>query len=599
VLVSRAVVRHELGRLSGAQDDLDRATPLVGPECAAEVVLQQAALHQNIGRLWAAARLYREVLERPTCPPDVRVKATNNLALLEVGLGRWDAALAHVEQAVRLAADLGPAPHAIVTQSRAWVTMQVGRLPESLRRFEEAGVLYERAGLPLAEHYIEYADALVELRLLPEAQVVADRAAAELRRWSARLMAPEAELRAARLHLLAGRGEPALAAARAAAAQLRRQGRTAWAARADLTAVEAQALLGRLPAAALRRLREATTTLERLGLCSDAVEGHLAAGRLSLEHGRRDEALTSLARADRLSRRAPVLVRLRGRVAAALAGPGVGRPGDGAAPLPGRPGGPGEHSAALPSMELRALASGHGAELGRLGLRAVLPAGRPARVLDWMDRTRAAALVPVDAPPTAGLEDELAALRTVQAELEEARRCGQEPVQLVSRVAAAEHRVRRASWRGEACRAGRHGQGPPAELRAALGRPVLVVYGSLDGQLTAAVLSPGAPGWWRWAAPPRSRRTPTRCSSGCAGSPALAHRPQPGQPGRASRRPGPAWSTCSSVRSAPDLTSRWSSCRAPSCRPCPGRRCTRHRRRWRPPRPCGCARPAPWPRAPG
>jgi tetratricopeptide (TPR) repeat protein len=220
VLVSRAVVRHELGRLSGAQDDLDRATPLVGPECAAEVVLQQAALHQNIGRLWAAARLYREVLERPTCPPDVRVKATNNLALLEVGLGRWDAALAHVEQAVRLAADLGPAPHAIVTQSRAWVTMQVGRLPESLRRFEQAGVLYERAGLPLAEHYIEYADALVELRLLPEAQVVADRAAAELRRWSARLMAPEAELRAARLHLLGGRGEPALAAARAAATQL-------------------------------------------------------------------------------------------------------------------------------------------------------------------------------------------------------------------------------------------------------------------------------------------------------------------------------------------------------------------------------------------
>ena len=48
----------------------------------------------------------------------------------------------------------------------------------------------------------------------------------------------------------------------------------------------------------------AADTLERLGLCSDAVEGHLAAGRLALAQDRTTEALQSLAAAERLARRA-------------------------------------------------------------------------------------------------------------------------------------------------------------------------------------------------------------------------------------------------------------------------------------------------------
>ena len=71
VLVSRAAVCHELGRLRAAQDDLDRAGPLIGPENGVEVVFQQAALHQNIGRLFEAERLYRLSLihiSEPTRP---------------------------------------------------------------------------------------------------------------------------------------------------------------------------------------------------------------------------------------------------------------------------------------------------------------------------------------------------------------------------------------------------------------------------------------------------------------------------------------------------------------------------------------------------
>lgn len=491
VLVSRAAVSHELGRLRAAQDDLDRAAPLLSENNAAEVILQQAVLHQNIGRLSDAARLYRVTLARPACPADVQWKAANNLALVEVHLGRWQLALALVDQATDLAKEQGPNPVAIVAQSRAWVTMQVGQLTESLRQFAQAGHLYALAGRPLGEHYVEYADALMDLRLLPEARQAADQAATELGQQNAKLMVAEAKLRVARLSLLAGDADEAAAAAAVAIRELRRQGRTAWVARAQVTQAEAMALYGPAPASAPRFARDAARTLERLGMRSDAVNGHLAAGRLALARGRTADALRSLAQADRLARGAPVLVRLRGRVAAALAAQIRGDP---AATLRHCRAGLddlAQHRAALPSMELRALASGHGAELGQLGLRAVLPSASPARVLDWMDRTRAAALVTVDVPSTEGLAAELGALRSSQAELEQARRdTGREPSHLVARVSAAEHSLRRKSWTGEAARQTASGRSRPAQLRAALGEQILVMYGSVDGQLTVAVLEP-------------------------------------------------------------------------------------------------------------
>ena len=73
-----------------------------------------------------------------------------------------------------------------------------------------------------------------------------------------------------------------------------------------------------------------------------------------------------------------MLVRLQGRVAAGLAAQALGDPPGvvrssraGLADLD-------RHRSALPSMELRALASAHGAELGELGLRALASPGSHA-----------------------------------------------------------------------------------------------------------------------------------------------------------------------------------------------------------------------------
>ena len=488
VLVTRAAVNQELGHVAAAQHDLDRARPLLRGREAAELGLQQAALLQNMGRLSEAVAIYRRTLAAADCPVDVKAKMANNLGLIEAHRGRHRAALAHLVEAASAAAEVGPALVAIVAQSRAWVTVQSGRLTEGLGLFDEAAHLYETAGLPLGEHYIEYTDALVDLRLLPEARAMAERAVELFEAHGILLMAAEAQLRAARLALLTG-DEQGAAAAERAARSFRRQRRTAWAAMADILAVEIRGQGGEASAAELQVARRAAATLERLGIRSSAVDAYVAAGRIAVGLGRRAPALASLGRAQALARQAPVLVRLKGHVAGALAARLGGhdrgvlqRCHAGLTDLA-------RHRAAFASLELRALASGHGAELGRLGLEVLLRTGSAPRVLDWMERTRAAALFAVEPAAVEGFEEELAALQAVHAELAQARReSAGEPPELLAKQTAIEGRLRRVAWARQASGDVDGTVTSPAELRRLLGSHVLVEYGALDGELFAVVL---------------------------------------------------------------------------------------------------------------
>jgi tetratricopeptide (TPR) repeat protein len=493
VLVARGAVNHELGRLAAARRDFEHAAGLVGPAMTAELTSQQAALYQNMGRLAEAAVLYRGVLADPHTPPEVRVKVANNLGIIEAQCGRTEAALAWLEQAAAAAEEVGPAVVAIVAEGRAWVTVQAGRLTEGLDLFEKAAGLWAAAGLPLGELYVEYADALVDLRLVPEAADRAERAVEMLERQGVELMAAEALLRAARLAQLRGDPQAAVTAGETAAERLRRQGRASWAARARLVAVDARLQAGESLPEDLPAARRAAATLERAGMTSSAVEAYLSAGRVAAALGREAEAVRAWSRAHELARRAPVLVRVKGRVAAALAAR-LQRRHD-AVLAHGRAGMDdlARHRAALASAELRALASGHGAELGRLGLASMLQTHAPAQVLAWMERTRVAALSSVDAPATEGIEEELGALRAVHADLLQARReTGAEPPGLLARQAAIEDRIRRATWaRHLPATATATGAGLSiAELRRLLAGQVLVEYDVLDGGVLAVVLEP-------------------------------------------------------------------------------------------------------------
>ena len=228
-------------------------------------------------------------------------------------------------------------------------------------------------------------------------------------------MAAEAQLRVARLALLAGDTAAAAAAATAAAAAFRRQGRAAWCARAIVVLAEAHLRSGTATLADLAEVRAAARRIDAQGTTSAAVQGFLVAGRLAAALGQRRQAIAALTRAGSLARGAPVLLRLRAGSLPALAAGLRHRDREAMAHCRRGLADLARHRGALPSVELRALASGHGAELGLIGLDIVIKDGSPARVLNWMERSRAAALLAVEPPAFDHIRDDLTALRTVQA----------------------------------------------------------------------------------------------------------------------------------------------------------------------------------------
>lgn len=484
VLLTRAAVNHELGRLSMAQRDVDAAATLSSIDGAAELIFQQAVLQQSVGHLTRAAAAYRLILDDPNASVVVRMKTANNFAIVESQLGHPDAAQRLIDYAGRLP-DAGPHLRAVVASTRAWVTTQTGRLTEGLDEFAEAARLHTDAGLPLAEHYLEYVDALTDLRLIPEAYAMAVQAAAELERHGVDLMTGEGQLRVARLAALQGHSEIAVAAAERARTQFARQRRVPWRARTDVILSEVRFAARQATPATLARVRRAAATLERLGLPSYAIDAHLMAGRIALALGRPTLAQDNLRRAATLGRRAPLLQRLKAHLARSLS-----TTDDEQARLRHCRAGLqdlAQHRAAFASLELRVRASGHGAELGQLGLRSLLRHGTPAQVLGWMERTRAAALVAVEPVGELGIDDQLAELRVIGEEIDDAQRGGGEPWDLLARQRRIEEEIRRRTWSstGGALRADR--PLAVADLRAQLGDRVLVEYGVLGDHVLAVV----------------------------------------------------------------------------------------------------------------
>jgi tetratricopeptide (TPR) repeat protein len=490
VLVTRAIALHELGRRAEARQDLARAELLVLDERRPEINLQLAVLEYNAGRVKAAAALYHRVLAAPRCPQDVWIKAANNLSVAYTQLGKPRAALEVLERAAALAKDQSPQLAAIITNNQASSSFHAGDVVESLRLFERAGQLYAAAGVPLGEHYLDYADALVDLRLLEEALTVARSAAAEFESHGARLMAAEARLRCAQLALSLGDAKVAQADVDVALAEFRRQRRTAWTARATVAAVEVDAAGAGHQPDGLRRLGRAAGTLQRLGMRADAVAAHLAAGQAALAAVEPRTARRHLRSAAKLARGQALLVRLRGHLAQALeATTGRGSSGvlrhcrTGLTDLA-------RHRAALPSMELRMLASGHGVELGQLGLRELHRDAPPARLFSWMELTRAASLLSVE-PPVGAVEEELTALRAVEHELRMARREeDQEPVRLLARRARLEVRIRRAAWTGQQGLSAKAELVGSRELRSLLDGRYLAEYATVENALVAVVIGP-------------------------------------------------------------------------------------------------------------
>ena len=146
-----------------------------------------------------------------------------------------------------------------------------------------------------------------------------------------------------------------------------------------------------------------------------------------------------------------------------------------------------EHRLTMGATELRALATGHGAELAELALRDALRRDDPSSLLVWGERWRATALT---VPPVRPSDDEqlvgdLAALRDVVRRLDG----GQRDVTLDRERRRLEKAVRERALRaqGQALR-GSTARFDVDELVGALGETVLVELIEVDDVLHAVVV---------------------------------------------------------------------------------------------------------------
>lgn len=488
LLVTRIAVLHEMGRLDDAQRDADRALDLVDAQALLDLVFQQAVLRHNERDLASARTAYEQVLDRAESAL-LRAKAANNLAHMLVELGDVEAALSLLEKTDEFAAEAGPWADVFLSQTRALAEAVAGRPGKALVLFERAREALVRAGAQVGEHWIDRAEVLAGLNLLPEALDAVRQALAALPEDDLSLMAAEAHLRHARLCLTSGDGAGAREAVRRGVALLRKQGRPGWVALAEVLDAECAVAEGG-GEIDLWRVHEAAGVLRESGLVSDAVNAFIFLGRCALAASREDLARSALRQAEELAAQGPVLLRVRGALATALACQVDGAAtalleacARGLADLAG-------HRDALPSVELRARASEHGAELGLLALTALRRAGADAGVLlTWLERTRAAALLPLDGVEDGRLERELADLRAAQAEVTAAAQEGSVPGAVLERVRLAETAVRQASWSDELAIRRSTELVDPVRLRAGLGSAVLVEHGLLDGQLFAVIVT--------------------------------------------------------------------------------------------------------------
>ena len=493
VLMSRAAVLLELGSSAASTRDLEAATHALGRasgmdaaerrQLLAHIDLSRAVADQAAGRLAAAETRLRSVLEVPGIDGRLSAMASNNLALVLAERGAYGPALDQADEAIRLSSQL-PALQAILIQTRAWIAVRAGRLIEGLQEFHRSAEAYVGAGMPLGEYYTEYADAMVDLRLLPEASAAAERAVEEFVLAGVPLLATEARLRLARISLLAGELERAGALADEVADESRRQRRGVSRDHAVVIGVESLLRRSQAGPGELVVVRRAAARFERAGSLHSAVEAYLVAGRVALGIDRDADAVRALTRADGLARSGQVLVRLRGRVAGALAARVEQRPTAALAHCRAGLRDLAAHRSSLPTIELRALASGHGAELGEIGLGVYLDRGSPARTLAWMERTRAAALLlraPSSSIPLERAHQRDATVSPVGHDRSSDRATRDD-----------EHEVRSAAWRRTVDQPA--STDPPtdafslADLRASLGGRTLVEFGTFERRLVAVVV---------------------------------------------------------------------------------------------------------------
>jgi tetratricopeptide (TPR) repeat protein len=484
------------GRLTAALRELDRAAPALSGPALAKLQMQRATVLMVQGRYEEALSGWRRALPELRRINDLPTQAAllANRGLVHAYRGETSAAVRDLTEAERLRVALGEERAAAdIRQNLGFIAARRGDVPTALAWFDQADTWFREHRMVDPIGLRDRCEALLAARLVGEARSLAEQAVRELERTRIAAVLPEARLMLAEAALLGGDA----ATARDAAAQARRafvrQHRSAHALIARYAELRAARLGGERSPALLAAARRTADALAETGWAVEALDARLIAGNLALELGRLRVARAELERAGR-ARGGPVARRSRACHARALLRLADGDRRGAEAALRSGLRALDAHRAALGASDLRAHASGHAAELARLGLRLALQDEDPKRVLAWAERWRAGALHlrPVRPPEDAELAADLAALRAVTAEIDQTALAGRDTTGLLRRQQALE-----ASVRSRARHAAGLGLTPaesPAgvrELARSLDGWALVEYVRLDDELYAVTVVAG------------------------------------------------------------------------------------------------------------
>ncbi|HEY3952720.1 MAG TPA: CHAT domain-containing tetratricopeptide repeat protein [Streptosporangiaceae bacterium] len=458
VLMRRASVLRDVGRLHEAREDLRRALPIF----------------RRVGdTVWEARSLTH--------------RAEIFLAL---GLpGRAGADFARAEEL--FAANGQQFEYASARHNRGLLALNRGQLPEALTYLEEAGRLYESLGETWLDLVMDRCSTLMAAGLAREATREADAALSQLPRGGG-----EAYKRAELLFTAAAAaltaGNPAVAGERARRARrlFRAQARDVWEARAGLILAQARYASGERSVSLARQVDQVADRLEE-SRAADAMRAHLLAGRLALDTGRTIDVDQHLERAARARRRGPPLNRSVAWLARALQADARGNVRATRIACSRGLDAISEHQRTLGATELRAHGTAHGAELAVLAQRDALKRGDARRLLLWTERWRATALATRGTLPRQARElaGDLAALRNVTRLLDVSEMAASRRAALQRERRRLEAAVQASTRRSPGSTPQRPGAFDLGTLLDELGQTTMVELVEVDGVLHAIVIS--------------------------------------------------------------------------------------------------------------
>ncbi len=485
------------GEWSKAQREADRAAAVLRGAKLARLETQRAHLCIEQGRLDEALERFRlalPVLRRAgdrlgeAFALDARGVAHHHrgdLAAAETDLGR----------AAELYAVVGEDRRAATTRQSLGVVVALrGDLPGALACFDQADEYLRAPDQSDAMGLADRSEALLTGRLVSEARESAERAVEALAREGRKGYLAYARLKLAEAALVGGDTVTARARADEARREFLRQRRPSWAALALHVSMRAAFLAGECSPALLARARATAAALDESGFRISALDARLVAAQLAVHLGRAEVARRELVLASRLRRRGPVQLRARAWHAEALLRLAAGNRCGADAALSAGIKALDEHRAGLGATELRARASGHVAELARLGVQLAIEDGKAERALLWVERWRAGTmrLRPVRPPDDPTLAADLSALRAAALEADAASLAGRSANRALARQAVLEERVRARARHATGVLAASLVPIPtPEELDGALGVRALVELIDHEGVLYAVVRAGG------------------------------------------------------------------------------------------------------------